>query len=72
MRNLDGVSKGCAFVKFSTYEAARAAIEDLHDFVPPGSSRAMVVKFADSAVQQFPTPHVITRGLRTISVFIHR
>ena len=63
MRNLDGVSKGCAFVKFSSYEAARAAIEDLHDFVPPGSTRAMVVKFADSRSPSVPySARVDTKG----------
>jgi CUG-BP- and ETR3-like factor len=48
MRNHDGYSKGCAFIKFATYESARAAIDDLHDFIPPWSTRAMVVKFANS------------------------
>lgn len=54
MRNHEGFSKGCAFIKFATYESARAAIDDLHDFVPPWSTRAMVVKFANSKPPSAP------------------
>lgn len=47
MRNTDGMSKGCAFIKYSSREGAVAAIKRYHNFLPPGSGRAMVVKYAD-------------------------
>jgi CUG-BP- and ETR3-like factor len=45
--------QGCAFVKYSTQEAAWAAVQGLHDKVPtfpsfPGHSDPMLVRFADS------------------------
>eukprot|EP01036_Dinobryon_divergens_P028082 gene28082-36971_t len=51
IRGPEGGSKGCAFVKFHQREAAIAAIEDLHDSIPMGATRPLVVKFADSKKQ---------------------
>jgi RNA recognition motif-containing protein len=48
IRGPDGSSKGCAFVKFEDRNAALVAIEDLHESVPMGSNRPLVVKFADT------------------------
>lgn len=43
------VNKGCAFVKYTTHKSALAAIEALHNRRRVrGSSRALVVKFADN------------------------
>lgn len=47
MRNQEGSSKGCAFVKFARRESATTAISALHDVVPVGSTRPLVVKFAN-------------------------
>jgi len=47
MRNQEGSSKGCAFVKFAKRESATTAISMLHDVVPVGSTRPLVVKFAN-------------------------
>ena len=54
MRNQEGSSKGCAFVKFARRESANRAIEYLHDVVPSGSSRPLVVKFANSKSRYYP------------------
>ena len=48
IRGPEGSSKGCAFVKFVDREAAMVAIEDMNDVIPAGSTRPLVVKFADS------------------------
>lgn len=48
IRGPDGSSKGCAFVKFEDRNAALVAIVDLHDSMPMGSNRPLVVKFADT------------------------
>ena len=58
----DGLFKGCAFVKFVDRDAARTAIDLLHNTVPEGSNRPLVVKFAEnkttkahaSVAQQMP------------------
>jgi CUG-BP- and ETR3-like factor len=52
MRNTDGVSKGCAFVKFQQADAAINAIKACNNTIPPGSTRCMVVKYADVKTQQ--------------------
>jgi len=48
MRNSDGMSKGCAFIKYTSQESALRAIERYHDRVPPGANRPMVAKYADN------------------------
>lgn len=51
IRGPEGGSKGCAFVKFHDKEAAVAAIQELHDSIPMGATRPLVVKFADNKKQ---------------------
>lgn len=49
LRNPDGQSKGCAFVKYSTHGEAQTAINALHGSqTMPGASSSLVVKFADT------------------------
>eukprot|EP01041_Mallomonas_annulata_P002639 gene2639-5177_t len=48
IRGTDGHSKGCAFIKFTDRESALVAIDCMHDSTPEGSSRPLVVKFADT------------------------
>ena len=48
MREKDGRSKGCAFIRYYTQEAANQACMQLHGtFALPGAARQMVVKFAE-------------------------
>lgn len=47
IRGYEGSSKGCAFVKFVDREAAINAIEDMNNRIPIGSTRPLVIKFAD-------------------------
>jgi CUG-BP- and ETR3-like factor len=48
IRGPDGVSKGCAFIKFYDQNAAVVAIEELNDKFLERSTKPLVVKFADS------------------------
>jgi CUG-BP- and ETR3-like factor len=49
MREKDGRSKGCAFVRYYSQQDADRACETLHNTVAlPGCLRALVVKYADS------------------------
>ncbi|XP_022106587.1 CUGBP Elav-like family member 3 isoform X2 [Acanthaster planci] len=49
LRDGNGVSRGCAFIKFNTRKEALAAINNINGTVSmPGSSTGLVVKFADT------------------------
>jgi len=49
LRDQNGNSKGCAFVKFSMHSEAQATISALHGSqTMPGASSSLVVKFADN------------------------
>jgi CUG-BP- and ETR3-like factor len=53
IRNADETSKCAAFIRFVTRKSATAAIAALNDNVTmEGSSRALIVKFADTKVQR--------------------
>ncbi|KAG5184182.1 hypothetical protein JKP88DRAFT_354504 [Tribonema minus] len=54
IRDLDGTSKGCAFVKYEELESANAAIKALHEAILEGGSRPLVVKLADKKQRQQP------------------
>lgn len=48
IRDRNGFSKGCAFVKYDSVQSARDAIDTLHDkYVMPGGFRTLVVAIAD-------------------------
>ena len=48
IRDRNGFSKGCAFVRYETVQSAADAIEALHDkYVMPGGFRTLVVTIAD-------------------------
>lgn len=49
LRDQNGNSKGCAFVKLSSTDAAQRAITELHgSMTMPGASSSLVVKLADT------------------------
>lgn len=49
LRDQNGNSKGCAFVKFTSHTDAQSAISALHGSqTMPGASSSLVVKFADT------------------------
>ncbi|ESO12564.1 hypothetical protein HELRODRAFT_62054 [Helobdella robusta] len=49
LRDVNGNSKGCAFVKFASHSEAQAVINALHGSqTMPGASSSLVVKFADT------------------------
>jgi len=49
LRNPDGTSKGCSFLKFTTRQAALSAINAMHNSrIMEGASSPLVVKFADT------------------------
>ncbi|XP_038044070.1 CUGBP Elav-like family member 3 isoform X3 [Patiria miniata] len=49
LRDANGVSRGCAFIKFNSRKEALAAINNINGTVSmPGSSTGLVVKFADT------------------------
>ncbi|KAL7294827.1 hypothetical protein TKK_0011755 [Trichogramma kaykai] len=49
LRGPDGTSRGCAFIKFASYQEAQSAINSLHGSqTMPGASSSLVVKFADN------------------------
>lgn len=53
IRSMDGSSKCAAFLRFVHQESAIQAIESLHNnFVMEGSSRPLIVKFADNKHQR--------------------
>jgi CUG-BP- and ETR3-like factor len=53
IRNADGTSKCAAFLRFMNRESALQAIENLHNnIVMDGSSRPLIVKFADNKHQR--------------------
>lgn len=48
IRDRNGFSKGCAFVKYEYLQSARDAIDALHDkYIMPGGFRTLVVTIAD-------------------------
>lgn len=48
IRDRNGFSKGCAFVRYETVKSATDAIEALHDkYIMPGGFRTLVVTIAD-------------------------
>eukprot|EP01059_Diplonema_ambulator_P001864 TRINITY_DN1155_c0_g1_i10.p1 TRINITY_DN1155_c0_g1~~TRINITY_DN1155_c0_g1_i10.p1 ORF type:complete len:513 (+),score=199.46 TRINITY_DN1155_c0_g1_i10:61-1539(+) len=49
LKGQNGLSRGCAFVKYSNMDAAQAAVSNLHgNFKMEGGTSALTVKFADS------------------------
>jgi CUG-BP- and ETR3-like factor len=74
LRDQNGNSKGCAFVKFSNPTDAQAAIDGLHGSqTMPGASSSLVVKFADTEserqlrrVQQISSGPLTAAGAGTI------
>lgn len=54
--------KGCAFIKFVDRESARTAIDLLHNTIPEGSHRPLVVKFAEmKGIKTSPTAQQATQ-----------
>ncbi len=47
IKRWDGMSKGCAFVKFRNRDSAEAAIQAYNHYILPGTDRQMLVKYAD-------------------------
>lgn len=63
IRDRNGFSKGCAFVKYDSVKSARDAIDALHDkYVMAGGFRTLVVTIADDRRTPQPAGHVLDTG----------
>lgn len=75
IRGNDGSSKGCGFVKYIEYESAVAAIYSLHGSLPHGSSKPIVVKFADKKhnlvhqIMQQGKPSTTSFSIQELNIF---
>lgn len=72
LRGIDGVSKGCAFVKLASQEEAQSAISGLHgSCTMPGASSSLVVKLADTDKErQFRRMQQISGSMGLLPPFV--